>query len=93
MASVRVTAATVSAPDAQTGTLASKSYNHGRSVLCVARAIFSHMGPFKCYVMQMGGGVSNFQGNALRRCKVQRYQLYEGVGGGPISVKKALCNT
>ena len=28
-------------------------------------------GPFKCYVMQMGVGVSNFPEKALPRCKVQ----------------------
>ena len=52
------------------------------------------MGPFKCYVTQMGwGGCHIFWKKGLRRCKVQRYYRYEGVGGGPISRKKALRNT
>ena len=40
-----------------------------------------------------GGGCKIFQKKALRRCKDQRYLHYEGVGRGPISRKKALCNT
>ena len=40
-----------------------------------------------------GGGVSDFLEKALRRCNVQCYQRYEGVGGGPISRKIALRNT
>ena len=40
-----------------------------------------------------GGGVSNCPGGAVRRCKVQCYYCYEGVGGGPNSRKKALSNT
>ena len=31
------------------------------------------MGPFKCYVMQIGVGVPHFPEKVLRRCKVQRY--------------------
>ena len=37
-----------------------------------------------------GGGCKIFQKKALRRCKDQCYLHYEGVGGGPISRKKAL---
>ena len=33
-------------------------------------------------------GGSNFPEKALRRCNVQRYWRYEGVGWGPISRKK-----
>ena len=41
-----------------------------------------------------GGGVSDFlEKKALRRCNVQCYERYEGVGGGPISRKIALRNT
>ena len=42
-----------------------------------------------------GGGVCQiFRKKALRRCKVQCYLRYEGVGGGPIfRRKKALRNT
>ena len=40
-----------------------------------------------------GGGCQIFQKKALRRCKVQCYLRYEGVGGGIISRKKALRNT
>ena len=51
--------------------------------------ILQSMGPFKCYVTQMGvGRCLIFQKKALRRCKVQCYLRYEGVGGGPISRKK-----
>ena len=52
-------------------------------------------GPFKCYVAQMGvgGGCLIFWKKALRRCNVQCYERYEGVGGGPISRKIALRNT
>ena len=39
-----------------------------------------------------GGGFKIFQKKALPRCKVQCYLRYEGVGGGPISRKKALRN-
>ena len=47
--------------------------------------------PLKCYVMQMGVEVYQiFREKALRRCKVQCYQRYEGVGGGPISRKKCI---
>ena len=35
-----------------------------------------------------GGGCQIFGEKALRRCKVQCYLRYEGVGGGPISRKK-----
>ena len=35
-----------------------------------------------------GGGVRFSGKKALRRCKVQCYLRYEGVGGGPISRKK-----
>ena len=35
-----------------------------------------------------GGGVRFSGGKTLRRCKVQCYLRYEGVGGGPISRKK-----
>ena len=35
-----------------------------------------------------GGGFQIFRKKALRRCKVQCYLHYEGVGGGPISRKK-----
>ena len=35
-----------------------------------------------------GGGNQLFREKALRRCKVQCYWCYEGVGGGPISRKK-----
>ena len=49
------------------------------------------MGQFKCYVTQMGvGGVKFFEKKVLHRCTVQRY---EGVGGGPISRKRAFRNT
>ena len=41
-----------------------------------------------CYVTQMEVGCHIFQKKALRRCKVQCYERYEGVGGGPISDKK-----
>ena len=34
-----------------------------------------------------GGGCQILRKKALRRCKVQRYLRYEGVGGGPISTK------
>ena len=44
-------------------------------------------GSFKCYVTQMGG-VRFYKKKALRRCKVQCYLRYEGVGGGPISTQK-----
>ena len=38
--------------------------------------------------------MSIFPGKSvIRRCKVQRYWRYEGVGGGPIPRKKALRNT
>ena len=40
-----------------------------------------------------GGGCQIFWRKALRRCKVQCYLRYEGVGGGPIFRKKALRNT
>ena len=40
-----------------------------------------------------GGGCPIFRGITLRRCKVQCYLHYEGVGGGPISRKKTLRNT
>ena len=33
--------------------------------------IAGYKGPFKCYVKQMGWGVSDFPGKALRRCNVQ----------------------
>ena len=39
------------------------------------------------------GGCNIFQKKTLRRCKDQRYLRYKGVGGGPISRKKALRNT
>ena len=35
-----------------------------------------------------GGGCQIFRKKALRRCKVQCYLRYEGVGGGPIFRKK-----
>ena len=35
-----------------------------------------------------GGGGKIFRKKALRRCKVQCYLRYEGVGGDPISTKK-----
>ena len=38
------------------------------------------------------GGYQLFREKTLRRCKVERYYRYEGVGGGPISRKKALSN-
>ena len=34
---------------------------------------FCVVGPFKCYVTQMGVGGQIFQEKALRRCKVKRY--------------------
>ena len=37
-----------------------------------------------------GGGCQIFREKALRRCKVQCYLRYEGVGGGPISRKKSI---
>ena len=40
-----------------------------------------------------GGGCQIFWKKALRRYKVQWFLHYEGVGGGPISRKKALRNT
>ena len=51
------------------------------------------MGPFKCYVVQWGWGSQISRKIALRRCKVQHYLRYEGVGGGQIPRKKALRNT
>ena len=45
-----------------------------------------------CNADDHGGGI-NFSGKkTLRRFKVERYYRYEGVGGGPISRKKALRN-
>ena len=41
----------------------------------------------------MGDGVSNFKIKALRRCTVQHYWRYEGVGGGQISRKNVVRNT
>ena len=35
-----------------------------------------------------GGGCQIFPKKALRRCKVQRYYCYEGIGGGQIFRKK-----
>ena len=35
-----------------------------------------------------GGGCQLSRKKALRRCTVQRYYRYEGVGGGQISRKK-----
>ena len=40
-----------------------------------------------------GGGCQIFRKKALRRCNVQCYKHYAGVGGGPISMKIALRNT
>ena len=40
-----------------------------------------------------GGRVSDFPEKTLRRCMVQLYWSYEGVGGCQISRKKALRNT
>ena len=40
-----------------------------------------------------GGGVSDFMEKSVTKVKVQCYLHYEGVGGGPISTKKALRNT
>ena len=38
-----------------------------------------------------GGGSVTFTGKkALRKCKVQRYYRYEGVGGGPIIREKTV---
>ena len=51
------------------------------------------MGPFKCYVMQMGGGVT-FSGN--KRYEGVMYNIISvTTGWGPISWEKALrsCNT
>ena len=58
-------------------------------------AIYTNLGSFKCYVTQMGvgGWCQIVRKKALRRCKVQCYLRYEGVGGGPIYRKKALRNT
>ena len=47
------------------------------------------MGQFKCSIAQIGG-CQLFWEKALRRCKVQRYYRYEGMGGGPIFRSKAL---
>ena len=44
------------------------------------------MGPFKCYVTQMG--VAKFPKKALQRCKVQCYLRYEGVRGVQFREKK-----
>ena len=43
--------------------------------------------------MQMGVGCQFFREKASRRCMVQCYWHYEGVGGGLISRQKALRNT
>ena len=40
-----------------------------------------------------GGGGVRFSKKALRRCTVQRYLRYEGVGGGETSREKVLHNT
>ena len=41
------------------------------------------MGPFKCYVTQMGVGCVRFSGKkVLQRCKVQCYLRYDSRGGG-----------
>ena len=48
------------------------------------------MGPFKCYVTQIGvGGCELFQKKVLR-CKFQRYYHYEGVGGGSNFPEKSI---
>ena len=77
-----------------------KTKNHTRIIARCSKLIFLEnakpsKGRFKCYVTQMGvgGGGSNFPEKALRRCKVQCYLALRGGGWGPISMKKALCNT
>ena len=61
-------------------------------MLLITNAAFA-IGAIQVLRNHDGGGFQIFQGKALRRRKVQRYYRYEGVGGGPISRKKALCNT
>ena len=41
------------------------------AMLSVARQCC--LGPFKCYITQMGVGCVKFSGKKLRRCRVQRY--------------------
>ena len=48
-------------------------------------------GPFKCYVTQMGWGVSDFFWK--KRYEGVMFNVNEAVGGGPIYRKIALRNT
>ena len=52
------------------------------------------MGPFKCYVTQMGVGEgSNFpEKKRYEGVRFNVISITRGVGGGPISRKKALRN-
>ena len=52
------------------------------------------MGPFKCYIMQMGVGKGCviFQKKRYEGVRFNVIYRYKGVSGGPISRKKALRN-
>ena len=71
--------------------VANKGVSHSL-VMCVLR-LRGHSSVTQRHGGGVSGGVSFPGKKALRRCKVQRNQRYEGVGGGQISWKRALRNT
>ena len=48
---------------------------------------FTDLGPFKCYVMRMGGGCQIFRKKRYEGVRFNVISVKRGVEGGPISKK------